>query len=288
MPPDGLYYSTGAMTDLLHDPRFPRSNSYNPQWITENCYGAHPLWLTEWLCQHLELQPGMRVLDLGCGRAKSSVFLAREVGVQVWATDLWTSASENHQRVVDANVQDRVFPIHADARQLPFARDFFDAVLCVDSYNYLGTDDLYLNYLAQFIRPGGVFAFVSAGLTQEFGADVPEHLRRFWTQDAWTIHTAAWWRHHVERTGLVAIEHAGDVPDGWRMWREWADATEAAGWYREMLEADAGRYLGYVGLTSKRIAGRPLAEYAWPSTLRSLPVQYERHPLTHQAPIEQS
>jgi cyclopropane fatty-acyl-phospholipid synthase-like methyltransferase len=41
----------------------------------------------------------MRVLDLGCGRAMSSIFLRRQFGVQVWATDLWFSASENHPGV---------------------------------------------------------------------------------------------------------------------------------------------------------------------------------------------
>jgi hypothetical protein len=33
------------------------------------------------------------VLDLGCGRASSSIFLRREFGVQVWAADLWFSAA---------------------------------------------------------------------------------------------------------------------------------------------------------------------------------------------------
>ena len=37
----------------------------------------------------------MRVLDLGCGLAMSSIFLRREFDVQVWATDLWFNASEN-------------------------------------------------------------------------------------------------------------------------------------------------------------------------------------------------
>jgi len=53
----------------------------------------------------------MRVLDLGCGRAISSIFLHREFGVQVWATDLWYSVSENILRVRDAGVDDGVFPI---------------------------------------------------------------------------------------------------------------------------------------------------------------------------------
>jgi ubiquinone/menaquinone biosynthesis C-methylase UbiE len=41
--------------------------------------GPNPLWLTEWLCELMDLRPGMRVLDLGCGRAPSSIFLAFEL-----------------------------------------------------------------------------------------------------------------------------------------------------------------------------------------------------------------
>jgi hypothetical protein len=46
----------------------------------------------------------------------------------VWATDLWFDVSENAQRIRDAGVGDGVFPIHADARSLPFGADFFDAI----------------------------------------------------------------------------------------------------------------------------------------------------------------
>jgi cyclopropane fatty-acyl-phospholipid synthase-like methyltransferase len=110
--------------------RFPRSSRYHPEWVLANASeGANALWVTEWLTGALDLRPGTRVLDLGCGRASSSIFLRREFGVQVWAADLWFSASENMQRIRDAGVEDSVFPLHADARALPFAPDFFDAVV---------------------------------------------------------------------------------------------------------------------------------------------------------------
>jgi cyclopropane fatty-acyl-phospholipid synthase-like methyltransferase len=64
----------------------------------------------------------MRVLDLGCGRAASSIFLRREFGVQVWATDLWFSVSEKIQRIRDAGVEDGVFPIHAAHSRLASLR----------------------------------------------------------------------------------------------------------------------------------------------------------------------
>ena len=123
----------------LFSRRFPRASKYHPDWILASVSGgANSLWLTEWLSEALELRPGMRVLDLGCGRAASSIFMRREFGVQVWATDLWFNVSENFQRVRDAGVEDGVFPIHADARSLPFAAEFFDAVVCIEPEMALG------------------------------------------------------------------------------------------------------------------------------------------------------
>ena len=124
----------------------------------------------------------------------SSVFLCREFGVQVWATDLWFSASENLQRIRDAGVGDRVFPIHADARSLPFAAGFFDAVISIDSFPYYGTDDLYLSDVARFVKPGGPIAIAGAGLMREMDGLIPDHLRDWWTADLWCLHSAAWWR----------------------------------------------------------------------------------------------
>src|SRR5246127_1279075 len=102
--------------------QFPPASQYHPEWVLANASGgANSLWLTEWLAPALDLRSGMRVLDLGCGRASSSIFLRREFGVQVWAADLWFSAAENSQRIRDAGVEDGVFPLHANARSLPFA-----------------------------------------------------------------------------------------------------------------------------------------------------------------------
>src|SRR6266404_642995 len=234
--------------------RFPRSSRYHPEWIIANASGgANSLWLTEWLSKALDLKPGMRVLDLGCGRASLSIFLRREFGVQVWATDLWFSASENRRRIRDAGVEDGVFPLHADARSLPFAGEFFDAIVCIDSFPYFGTDDLYLNYLAHFVKPGGPVGIVGAGLVQEIEGAVPEHLREFWAQDVWALHSAAWWRRHWERTGILDVALADTLPDGWQCWLDWHRAV-APGNTTEIqaVEADGGRYLGYVRLVGRR------------------------------------
>ena len=270
-----------AADTRLVSTRFPRATQYHPDWVLANASGgANALWIVEWLTSALDLRPGMRILDLRCGRASTSIFLRREFGVQVWATDLWFSAAENIQRVRDAGVDDGVFPVHADARALPFAADFFDAIVCVDAYMYFGTDDLYLNYLAHFVKPGAPIAMAGAGVVHEIEAVVPEHLRAWWSQDVWSFHSPAWWRRHWERTGIVDIEVADAMPDGWQAWLDWQraaapdNAVEIAA-----LEADAGRYLGYVRLVGRRRSEARLEEYCWPDTMRSLPISYAKHPL---------
>ena len=267
--------------DRLLSERFPRASQYHPEWVIANASGgANSLWLTEWLTTALDLRPGMRVLDLGCGRGSSSIFLHREFGVQVWATDLWVSASENMQRIRDAGVEGGVFPLHADARSLPFVPDFFDTIVCVDSFPYFGTDDLYLNYLAHFVRPGSQIGVAGAGVVQEVEQAVPDHLRAWWTQDLWAFHSAPWWRRQWERTGIMDVGVADTMPDGWRFWLDWQravapdNATEI-----QAVEADGGGYLGYVRLVGRRRGGVKLEEHCWPDALRSFPPQYTKKPL---------
>jgi ubiquinone/menaquinone biosynthesis C-methylase UbiE len=256
--------------------RFPRSSRYHPEWVLANASGgANSLWVTEWLTSALDLRPGMKVLDLGCGRASSSIFLRREFGVQVWAADLWFSASENMQRIRDAGVEEGVFPLRADARALPFAPDFFDAVVCVDSFYYFGTDDLYLNYLARFVKPGGPIGIAGAGLMREIDGSIPDHLLEWWTQDLWCLHSAAWWRRHWERTGIMEIDLADTMPGGWQRWLDWHRAVAPDNAVEiKALEADRGSYLGYVRVVGRRQGQAKLADH-----IVSLPAHYTKKPL---------
>jgi cyclopropane fatty-acyl-phospholipid synthase-like methyltransferase len=261
--------------------RFPKTDRYHPDWILAGVSGgANSLWLTEWLAAAMDLRPRMRVLDLGCGRACSSIFLHREFGVEVWATDLWCNPSENLQRARDAGAEEGVFPIHADARSLPFAGAFFDAIVSIDSFYYFGTDDLYLNYLAHFLKPDGQLGIAGAGLMRELDGQVPEHIRGVWTQDFWCLHSAAWTQAHWEKTGLVKVSLADAMPDGWRAWVEWQrmvapqNLTEI-----EAVEADRGEYLGYIRCVATRLGDIKIEEYCWPDPLRNSPVQYTPKPL---------
>lgn len=272
-----------SQDNRLLNHQFPRSNAYEPDWVLESASGgANSIWLVDWLTSALELQSGMNVLDLGCGRAASSIFLAREYDVTVWATDLWFSPTENLKRIRDADFTRNIYPIHADARALPFASDFFDAIVSIDAFPYFGTDDHYLNYLARFVKPGGVIAIALAGFIHEIEGDVPTHLSEWLHAEPslWSMHSPPWWRKHWERTGIVDVELADSMPDGWRNWLEWHRTVAPENRLEiETIEADCGRHLGY-----NRLVGRRRADAYLNEPIVSIPSNYNRKPLLRGCP----
>jgi SAM-dependent methyltransferase len=252
------------MQELLKNDRFPRSAKYDAEWMLKGWMGPNVVWLTEWLCEKMELKPGMRVLDMGCGKALSSVFLAKEFGVQVWSNDLWVSATENWQRIKEAGLENQIYPIHAEAHDLPYAEEFFDAIVSLDSYQYYGTDDLYLPSFIKFLKPGGQIGIVVPGLTKDFNGPVPEHLMRpnqkrgtFWVDECWCFHTAAWWQTHWGKLSVTKDVAADVLPDGWKDWLQYENACNEAGTLifppeSPTLEEDAGRYLALVRVIARR------------------------------------
>ena len=187
--------------------------------------GPNVLWLTESLTERMSIEPGMRVLDLGCGKAFSSIFVAKEFGALVWAADLWIAPTPNFERIRAAGVAERVFPVRAEAHELPFAEGYFDAIVSMDAYHYFGTDNLYLSYLSKFLRPGGQIGIVVPGLREELDGGVPSHLEPYWDPDFWSFHSPAWWQRHWERSGALTICE-GRLPGGWgRILAGLADAS---------------------------------------------------------------
>jgi SAM-dependent methyltransferase len=260
---------------LLSD-QFPRSNKYHPEWLIAGCSGgANPLWLTEWLATGVDLRPGMRVLDLGCGRGLSSIFLKLEYGVEVWAVDLWFDASQNLRRIRDADADDAIYPIHADGRSLPFANEFFDAIISIDSFPYYGTDDLYLSYLARFVKPGGQIAIAGAGLTREIEGKVPEGLADWWEPIMHCLHSASWWHQHWAKMGVVTVELADTMPDGWMFWVQWQKVVAPENLAEILaIETDAGQHMGYVRAIARRREDARLDEI-----IQSVRTAYTAQPL---------
>ena len=252
---------------ILHNKEFPLSSKYDPVWVLENEMGPNAMWMTEWLSLKMDLKPGMRILDMGCGKVLSSVFLAKEFGVTVFANDLWIPATENWERIKKEKLENQIFPIRAEAHALPYADDFFDAIVSIDSYHYYGTDDLYLKYFTRFLKKDGQLGIVVPGLMKDFENDeVPDYLAKkqksggmFWDpSECFSIRTKDWWEKHWKRTELVKIEKADNLKDGWKHWIQHDKARVASGLgtnFPDDIEAftkDQGKYIGFVRLVARK------------------------------------
>jgi SAM-dependent methyltransferase len=246
----------------LAKPAFPRASTYDAEWQLATMMGPNVLWLAEWASQVVPLHRGKRILDLGCGKAASSIFLAKEFGVAVAAVDLWIKPTDNWRRIEAAGMADRVLPLHAEAHALPFAEGYFDAILSFDAYHYFGTDDLYVAYIAKFMRPGGRLCIVTPGVAEELPTGAPERLRPYWEWDFCAFHSPAWWHRHWAKTGLVEIELADSLPGGWELWADWNECCAQAGAgsgggkvaarEAEMLRLDGGRTLCFSRVVARR------------------------------------
>ncbi|MFB7244231.1 SAM-dependent methyltransferase [Streptomyces populi] len=251
-----------ALSDLVRPDRYPRSSRYDPARLLGLDMGPNPLWLLEDLGRNLDLRPGTRVLDLGSGKGATSVFLAREYGVQVVAADWWIAPEEAAAVFAEAGVGDRVRAVRAEAHALPFEEESFDAVVSVDAFEYFGTADSYLPHLVRFLRPGGQLGMATPALTREIrelGA-IPPHIKEVvgWEAIAW--HTADWWRFQWEITELVEVTSARLQRDAWKDWLLWAragaehhpDGRSANRPVIDMLTEDGGKLLSFALVTARK------------------------------------
>lgn len=242
---------------LLKKPAYPRTATYDPDWLVSLEMGCPTFWLLERLCEVIHLHPGMRILDLGCGQAGGSIFLAKEFNAQVWAVDLRANPTENYNRICKAGFEKQIFPMKADARDLPFADGFFDAVISINALWFFATDDLYLRHrLTRLVKPGGKFGIVNPGFRNkpkgELPASLPDYLKPYWDAcalSAW--HSAEWWRRHWLKTGQVGVLLADNFP-GNECYQTYLDWERIIGYPEKLAQDDAGRSITFTRLVAAK------------------------------------
>ncbi len=121
----------------------------------------------EHICRKLRLQPGERLLDVGCGWGALVCWAAQHHGVRAHGITLSQRQLDYaRERVARAGLQDRVTVELRDYRDL--AGDaVYDKVSSVGMFEHVGLDNLptYLATVHRVLRPGGLF--LNHGITHD-------------------------------------------------------------------------------------------------------------------------
>jgi ubiquinone/menaquinone biosynthesis C-methylase UbiE len=148
----------------------------------------HHLNITEKTLRLMELRPGERVLDLGCGSGWATRLVARLVGEgpegfgQVVGLDV---SDEMVRLAREASKQfENILYVQGSAQQIPWEENFFDKVLSVESFYYYADQDRALKELFRVMAPRGrLFILINLYKDNQYSlqwADrlkVPVHVR---------------------------------------------------------------------------------------------------------------
>lgn len=111
------------------------------------------------ICRKLDLKPGQRLLDIGCGWGGLALHAARHYGVQVHGVTLSQAQLDFARgRVAEASLADQITLEKRDYRELAGER-IYDAISQVEMFEHVG----FANHAAHFqtvhrlLKPGGLY-----------------------------------------------------------------------------------------------------------------------------------
>ena len=236
---------------------FSKSNTFPQSIMLAKSMGPNPLKMCEELLADANIPTSSVVLDLGSGTGLTSALMAREYGFTVYAADLWSEPGDNMRFFESLGLSNRqIIPLKADATALPFATEFFDAVVSVDSYNYFGRDPAYLgSCLLPLVKHGGTLLFAIPGMVRDCHDDLPACLLESWTPEQLDyMHDMTWWRANIAQTEGIEIVGLREMACTREAWADWiACDNDYARGDRAAVEAGALDYLDTIAVEIRRL-----------------------------------
>ena len=235
---------------------YPLSEKYDKPELMSKIMGPNPLKLEEELLTDHKIPAAAAVCDLGSGQGLTSVFLAKEYGFKVYSVDLWSDPEENRAFFAEMGLnEEQIVPVKADATDLPFEKEFFDAVVSTDSYNYFGRDPEYLDAkLLPFVKKGGYLYIAVPGMKKDCHDDLPPELLLSWTPEQLAyLRDADYWRETVGCAAGADVICVTEMESNENVWADWLkQENEYAVGDRRAIEAGGGKYLNFIKIVLRK------------------------------------
>ncbi|UCZ76775.1 methyltransferase domain-containing protein [Dickeya zeae] len=232
----------------------PFTDSYDSAFLLDTMMGPNAMRITEEMAAQLPITPGMRILDLGCGKGISSILLAKKYDVTVFAADLWITPTENARRFASQGVDSHIIPLLLDVtKEIPFAQEYFDMIISVDAWQYFGSNDSMLAKMLPFMKPNGLIAVAVPGFIQDYSeGNLPEVVKPFWTPD-WYFYSRHWWRTLWEKEPGIEILQLREMDSCQQAWDDFMPCTLAQEMMVPIMEAGAGAYFNMIQIVGRKV-----------------------------------
>ncbi|MBP2656331.1 MAG: methyltransferase domain protein [Firmicutes bacterium] len=236
---------------------YTKSQKYNTPELLAKIMGPNPFKLQEEMLQNHKIPAGSLVCDLGSGQGLTSIMLAKDYGFTVYAADLWSDPQENRKFFDEMGLtREQVIPVKADATAFPFEKDFFDAVVSTDSYNFWGRDPEYLDAkLLPFVKSGGYLYICVPGMKRDCHDNLPEELLLSWTPEQLAyLRDITYWTEILNNSrGAEVISIYEMKGNNAELWADWIrQENEFAVNDRKAIGAGGGKYLNFIAFVMRK------------------------------------
>ena len=229
-----------------------KADKYKELFTDAFLMGPNSVRLLAEMLEKCPIDEGLRILDLGCGKGLTSLFLAKETKAQVYAVDLWVSATENYEQFKKWDVDNTVVPIHSDANDLPFANEFFDVVVSIDSFHYFANHKgFFKSKILPLVKKGGKVIIAMPGLKNEIHGCEPELILE-WVNGEESeyelYHSREWWRSVLRENEDFKNVDEFDLDSFDISWQDWFDSNHPyAVRDAEYFKKGVNKYLSSIG-----------------------------------------
>ncbi|MCR5736534.1 MAG: class I SAM-dependent methyltransferase [Eubacterium sp.] len=235
-----------------------RCDSYKDLFSKEYLMGPNSMRLLDELIEKYPIDTNLKIMDLGCGKGITSFFLSKEFNANVYATDLWCSATENYEQFKKWGIDNNVVPIHADAHDLPYANNYFDLITTIDSFHYFSTEPgFFESKILPLVKSSGYVYIAMPGLKKEVHGK-EDNLVLEWLgaeeSEYELFHSIDWWKNHLNRSDLYELVDAFELTTGEKAWQDWFDSEhEYSASDKEYFAKGLNNYLNVIGFIIKKL-----------------------------------
>ena len=151
--------------------------------------------------------------------------------------------------------REKISPVKADAENLPFNKEFFDAVVSTDSYNYFGRDENYLDdKLLPYVKSGGYIYIAIPGMKKDCHENLPKELLLSWTPEQLEyMHDVEYWSKMAGKCKGAEVITVSEMESNDEVWADWLmQDNEYAKGDRRSMEAGGGKYLNFIKIALRK------------------------------------